>query len=134
MSNSKACGLTILRVVVGIVFLTHGGQKLFQLGLHGVTGFFQMLNIPLPAVTAAVVSFVEFLGGAALVLGLATRWAALLLAIDMAGAIYFVHARKGFFVQGGGYEYALTLLAANLALALAGPGSLALDNLIGKKK
>jgi putative oxidoreductase len=133
-SDSKSWGLTVLRVVVGIVFLMHGGQKLFQLGLHGVAGFFQMVHIPVPSVSAAVVTFVEFLGGAALVLGLATRWAALLLAIDMAGAIYFVHASKGFFMQAGGFEYALTLLAANLALALSGPGAAAVDNLIRKGK
>ncbi|HEY1262829.1 MAG TPA: DoxX family protein [Terriglobales bacterium] len=131
---SKSWGLTILRIVVGIVFLVHGGQKLFQLGLHGVTGFFQMIHIPLPAVAAAVVTFVEFLGGVALILGLATRWAAILIALDMAGAIFFVHGSKGFFLQSGGFEYAMTLLAANVALALAGPGAAALDNLIGKRK
>ena len=133
-SDYKSCGLTVLRVVVGIVFLMHGGQKLFQLGLHGVAGFFQMIHIPVPQVSSAVVTFVEFLGGAALVLGLLTRWAAILLALDMAGAIYFVHGSKGFFLQGGGYEFALTLLAANVALALAGPGSVALDNLVRRGK
>jgi putative oxidoreductase len=73
---------------------------------------------------------VEFLGGIALILGLATRWASLLLAINMVGAIYFVHWKNGFYSNHGGYEFALSLLAACLALALSGAGALAMDSLI----
>jgi putative oxidoreductase len=136
MSNSsgwRSCGLTILRLVVGAIFLAHGSQKLFTYGLHGVSGMFGQLGIPIPAVSSVVVTLVEFLGGIALILGLMTRWAAALLAIDMAGAILLVHFKNGFFASKGGYEYPLTLLAASLALLLAGPGSVALDNLIGRK-
>lgn len=85
-------------------------------------------------VTAVAVTFVEFLGGIALIFGLLTRWVALLLVINMLGAIFFVHFKNGFFAQGGGYEYPLTLLAANLALMLAGPGAAAVDKLITTRK
>ncbi|HTR64385.1 MAG TPA: DoxX family protein [Terriglobales bacterium] len=131
---SKQCGPTVLRVVVGIVFLMHGQQKLFGFGIHGTIGFFTHAGIPLPAVSAVVVTFVEFLGGIALILGLGTRWAAALLAIDMLGAIGFVHFKNGFFLMPPkmGYEYALTLLAACIALAMMGPGSAALDRFFGK--
>jgi len=88
------------------------------------------IGIPLPVISSAVVILVEFLGGIALILGLATRWAALLLAIDMAGAIFFVHFKGGFYVNHGGYEYALSLLAACLALTFSGAGALAIDSLI----
>src|SRR5882672_8547416 len=97
--NRSSCGATVLRVVVGIVFLVHGWQKLFQMGLPAVTGMFTQINIPLPAISAPVVTFVELLGGAALVLGLLTTWAAALLAIDMVGAILLVHLRNGFSMQ-----------------------------------
>jgi putative oxidoreductase len=132
MTNAS-CGLLVLRAIVGIVFIAHGGQKLFVLGFGGVTGFFTQAGIPLPAVSAVVVTLVEFLGGIAVLLGVLTRWAALLLAIDMAGAIFLVHLKNGFFVNKGGYEYALTLLAVSLALALSGPGAVALEGILRKK-
>lgn len=125
MHRLDALGITILRVVVGIVFAVHGGQKLFVLHFAGVARNFARMGIPLPDVSAVVVTLVEFLGGLMLVLGLFTAWAALLLAIEMAVAIVTVHLRNGFFLPGA--EYALTLLAANIALALAGPGEAALD-------
>jgi putative oxidoreductase len=129
-SNSQPWGLTILRVVVGIVFLIHGCQKLFVFGFHGVAGFLGPLGVPAPGVFAVVVTLVEFVGGALLVLGLFTRWAGLLLAIDMAVAILLVHLKHGFFNQQQGYEYPLTLLAATIALALAGPGTASVDGAI----
>jgi len=131
-SKHAACGLTVLRVVVGIVFLMHGWQKLFVFHFAGVAGFFGQLGIPLPMVAGVVVTLVEFLGGIALILGLFTRWAAWLLAIDMVVAILVVHFKAGFFLPKG-YEHALTLLAANIALALAGPGAASVDGVLGKK-
>jgi putative oxidoreductase len=124
------CGLTVLRIVTGIIFLVHGWQKIHSIGFQGTGGMFAKMGIPLPTITAAIVILVEFLGGIALILGLFTRWAALLIAIDMLGAIYFVHLRNGFYVNHGGYEFALALLGASIALALAGGGSVAIDNLI----
>lgn len=130
MKNS-GWGLTILRVVVGIVFAMHGGQKLFVNGIQHVSSMFAGLGIPIPMVSAVVVSLVEFLGGIALILGIVTRWAALLIAIDMVVAILKVHLPHGFFYPG--VEYVLTLLAANLALVLSGPGAAALENSIGHR-
>ncbi len=131
-SNLRSCGITILRVVVGIVFLMHGRQKLFTFGFHGVAGMFGHMGIPLAAVSAVVVTLVEFFGGLALIVGLGTRVAAALLAIDMAGAIVFVHAKNGFFVPAG-VELPLTLLAANLCLMLAGAGALSIDGIFHRK-
>ncbi|MBI3695974.1 MAG: DoxX family protein [Acidobacteria bacterium] len=123
-------GLAILRVIVGIVFLVHGGQKLFVYGFGGVAGFLGTLGIPAPMLSAVVVTSVEFLGGLALVLGLFTRWAALALAVNMLVAILTAHLQAGFFTPKG-YEYALSLLGASVALALTGPGAVAVD---GRRK
>jgi putative oxidoreductase len=129
--TKRGWGLTVLRVVVGIVFVMHGGQKIFVFGIPHVSGMFAGLGIPLPLASAVVVSLVEFLGGIALILGIVTRWAALLIAIDMVVAILKVHLPHGFFYPG--IEYTLTLLAANVALVLNGPGAAALENSIGHR-
>jgi putative oxidoreductase len=121
-----ALGLTILRIVVGIVFIAHGAQKLFVFGIHGVVGGFTQMGIPLPAIAAPVVAIVEFGAGIALVLGVFTRIAAVLLAIDMLGAIILVHLRNGFFLPTG-FEYPFALLGAAIALVIAGPGEYAVD-------
>ena len=129
----RGAGIAALRMMVGVVFMAHGYQKLFVYGLAGVSGAFAHMGIPLPGVAGPLVTFVELLGGLALFFGLGTRWAAILLAINMAVAVLAVHLKGGFFLPAG-FEYALTLLVANVALALAGPGVCAVDNLICKKK
>ena len=121
--------LMLVRLAVGLVFVMHGGQKLFAVGLDGVTGMFTQMGVPMPGVSAVLVSFAEFLGGLALLLGVATPIAALLLVGVMAGAILLVHVPNGFF-NPGGFEFPLTLLVANLALALAGPGAWSVDGVL----
>src|SRR5689334_16355211 len=100
----QACGLAVLRIVVGVVFFVHGYQKLFKIGIHGVAGFFAHAGIPLPLVAAVTVMLVEFVGGILLITGLATRIPAMLNAIDMLVAIFAVHLRNGFYSSNGGYE------------------------------
>lgn len=123
---SEGWGLVPLRVAVGVVFLMHGGQKLFVYGLAGTAGAMTEMGIPLPQVAAIVVTAVEFLGGLAILLRLFTRWAGLLLAIDMAVAILAVRLKGGFFAPSG-FEFEFTLLGAALTLAALGSGGVALD-------
>ncbi len=134
--GGKTCegwGLFVLRVVTGIIFAVHGYQKLAG-GIEGTGQFLTMLGVPLASFFAYVVTFVELLGGIALIAGFLTRWASLFLTIDMVVALFLVHIGNGFYISKGGYEYVLILLAASVTLLMTGAGSCALDSRCGKKE
>lgn len=121
-------GLTIVRILLGFIFIMHGSQKTLGWfggsGLEGFTGWLETQGISYyMSFTAA---WFEFIGGWLLLLGIFAELGALLVIPVMAGAIYLVHAPKGFFVQHGGFEYALTLLVLAIAIIVGGPGKLAL--------
>jgi putative oxidoreductase len=120
-------GIAALRVMVGVVLMAHGLQKVLMFGVSGTAGFMAHAGIPLPMVSAVLSIGAETVGGLALILGLFTRPAAAILAFNMGVAVFVVHLKGGFFLPAG-FEYALTLLVANVALALTGAGAFALDN------
>ena len=126
-------GLLLIRLIVGVVFIFHGSQKLFGAfggpGIEGFGGALGSMGFPMPTLGAWLVACVEFFGGVALILGLGTRVAGLLLTIVMLTAVVVVH-RAAFSVGQGGMEFALTLGIVSLALVLMGPGRLSLDRLV----
>lgn len=126
-------GLPLLRLSTGAIFTVHGAQKLFVYGFGGVSGAFAGMHIPLPGITGPLVGLVEFFGGLALIAGLLTRLAGLGLAINMLGAIAFVHLAAGFFAPNG-VEFPLSLLGASLTLAFAGAGRFSIDALIAGRR
>lgn len=119
--------MLVLRVVTGLVFFIHGWQKLFDNGLAATEAGFEFMGAPVPAVTSVLVTFLELIGGAALIVGAFTRIAALLLALDMLGAIFIFHIDFGFFIENGGIELVLVLAAATIALIFTGPGRYSAD-------
>lgn len=127
-------GLAALRIVLGIVLIAHGVQKLFQFGIGGTTEFFTQVGAPLPAVTAPLVAGLEFFGGIALVLGLLTRLVSVGVVFDMLGALFLVHIGNGFFASGNGIELVLMLAAAALALVFTGAGELSADHAIARRR
>jgi putative oxidoreductase len=118
--------LLVIRLVIGAIFVAHGGQKLFTYGMDGVAAGFTKMGIPFPALAAPLVSFLEFAGGIALIVGVLTRLVAFGLAINMVGAIAFAHAKAGFFLPSG-FEFALALFGAAVLLALTGSGAFSID-------
>lgn len=133
MTSKSERALALIRIVVGLTFLAHGSQKLFQFGIHGVAGAFAQSGIPMPLASAYLATFAEFFGGLFLLLGLLTRLAAIPVAVTMLVAILRVHLKGGFFLPSG-FEYALVLLVANAAFILAGGGAWALDNMLFRSK
>jgi putative oxidoreductase len=126
-------GLAVLRIALGIVFLAHGWQKAFIMGIGGVAGFFIQIGIPLATITAAVVTTVELVGGFALLVGLGTRFVAIPLAFDMLMATLVFHSKNGFYITNGGVEFTMVLAAGAITLATTGSGAYALDNLFGRR-
>jgi putative oxidoreductase len=128
-------GLLILRITLAVVFVYHGGQKLFGLfggfGLSGTAQWMASIGIPLPYVSAIAAGSAEFFGGLALLLGLWTRIAAIPMVFTMIVAIVSAHWSK-FDARSGGMEYPLTLVAALAALALIGGGRLSITSLFGR--
>ncbi len=132
--RTQGLGLAILRVVVGIVFLVHGGQKLLLFGPGNFGGqALAGLGVPLPVFMGYVVTFVELIGGILLIVGLFTRLVAILLALDMLVATLMVHLPNGFFMANNGFEFTLLLLATAAALAVAGPGEVSLDRTLASR-
>ncbi|HWE04118.1 MAG TPA: DoxX family protein [Tepidisphaeraceae bacterium] len=130
--GAERVGIMLVRLMVGVAFAVHGYQKWFIWHPAGTVAGFGHMGFPPAAAYTAMTA--ELVCGVLLILGLFTRFAAIPIVITMIVAIVKVHLHNGFFVSNMGYEYALTLGVAALALVLAGPGTLAVDDLIAGKR
>jgi putative oxidoreductase len=124
LNSLQPLGLLVLRVALGLIFFFHGYPKLAHSGA-GMQGFF--VQHGLPGYFVYIAGIVEVFGAILLVLGLFTRAAALLLAIEMGVAIWKVHSSGGYLAVHN-YEFPLALLAGSFALATVGAGLVSLDH------
>jgi putative oxidoreductase len=127
--------LLALRVVIGVLFVGHGSQKLF--GSFGGAGpektgaQFESLGLRPGRVMAVGAGASELAGGCLIAFGLLTPLAAALVIAVMLTAIWTVHLQRGPWITNGGYEYNLVIIAAMFALAGIGAGDWSLDNVFG---
>jgi len=125
----------VMRLTLGVVFFPHGAQK--ALGWFGgpgasatIQGFAKM---GLPPVVTVLIMAAELGGSLLLILGLLTRLAAFGIGCVMAGALFLVHAKVGFFMnwagmqKGEGYEYHILALGLAIAVLIKGGGALSVD-------
>lgn len=124
-------GLLILRLVLGAIFVGHGGQKLFGWfggsGLKGTTGWMGMMGFRPSWFWGLMAALTEFGGGVLVFLGFLSPLGSLGIIAAMLIAIIKVHWSKGFWNTKGGIEFPLINLTAALALGLTGPGAFSLD-------
>lgn len=110
--------LLVLRIVVGVIFMAHGAQKLF--GAFDGPGLAQTVENLGPI--GYPVTIGEFFGGFGLIVGLLTRFSSASLIVIMIGAIVQVHGKNGFFLSDGGFEYNYALIGLLVPIMVCGPG------------
>ena len=130
----------VVRVALGLVFVAHGGQKVFGWfggpGLRATVQTFQQ-HLHVPPAAAVTGALIELLGGIAMLVGLLVRPAAVGLIVVMLVAIAKVHGRHGFFInfagtpgKGHGFEFNFVLIAMALSVLIGGAGALSIDHLL----
>lgn len=125
--QTKDVGLLVLRLVVGFFMLTHGWAKLSHFGEMS-QNFPPMLGLS-SSVALSMIIFAEFFCSIALILGLFTRLATIPLIIGMSVAAFIAHAGQPFNAR----ELPLLYLGVYLVILLAGPGKIAIDNILYKR-
>ncbi|KAF6583742.1 MULTISPECIES: DoxX family protein [Paenibacillus] len=129
-----ASGLLLIRLVVGLLFVGHGAQKLFGwfggYGPKGTSGWMESIGIKPGVLMAVAAGLMELLGGALFAVGLLTPLAALLITMTMLGAIVKVHGQNGIWATANGYEYPLVLIAVVVGIALIGAGPYSIDAIL----
>jgi putative oxidoreductase len=132
--------LALVRVVLGVVFLAHGAQKVLGwfggYGFQGTMRFMEHMGIPAAFAFLAIAA--EFAGGLGLIFGLLSRVAAFGIAVEMTVAVAMVHGANGLFMnwagnqKGEGFEFHLLALALLAVVMLRGAGALSLDGWIAR--
>lgn len=130
----RDAGLLLARVLLGVILIAHGWQKLHTNGIDATAQMFDKSGVIAPHASAWFAGLVELIGGGLLALGLLTPIAGLLIAVDLAGAWWFVHRSHGVFVNNGGWELVATLGLASFVFALIGPGRWSVDGIIERRR
>jgi putative oxidoreductase len=117
--------LSVLRIMVGLLFMEHGTSKLL--------GFPHLEKVPDVMTMPGVGGILELIGGALITVGFLTRPVAFLLSGEMAIAYFYAHNPRGFFPILNGGEGAIIYCFVFLYLFFAGPGPWSIDAMMKRK-
>jgi putative oxidoreductase len=131
LEKLKPLALLLLRVGLGVIFISHGYPKLFT-ELQRTTEVFTKMGFPF--CFAYIAGVLEFFGGILLIVGLFTRISGLLLAMEMAVALVKVHGLLANPMAVHDYEFPLALAVGSFALVGTGAGLISLDHAIFAKQ
>lgn len=126
LNNLQPFGALLMRLALGVSIAVHGYEKVIP---HGALNHHvhYIASLGLPYWLGYVSAYTEFVGGLLLIIGLLTRLASALVAINLLVAFFYVGIHQGF----GIYNYILALVALGIMLTFYGAGALALDRKIG---
>lgn len=133
-SAPQDVALLLLRLVFGLFLVPHGLNKAFGRGGTAATAnWFASIGMRWPRTQARLAAAVEIVAGAMFAAGLLLPLAAAGMVGVMVVAIVVAHRRVGFFIfkPGQGWEYTASIVAAAVAVAVAGPGRWSIDHAIG---
>lgn len=119
----------MLRLILGVIFISHGWDKIFITGVDKTTGYFVVAGIPQAEITVWLVAIVELVGGALLILGLLAPAVAMVLVVTMLGALWAVHLGNGLFMRDDGAELVLSLIGGLIVVWAFGAGRASLDRM-----
>ncbi|TQM14466.1 DoxX family protein [Pseudonocardia kunmingensis] len=132
--SARDAALLVARLVLGVVLVAHGWQKVVTNGLGATAEGFAGMGVPLAPVSAAFAGLVELVGGVLLVAGAATALVGVLVVLDMIGAALLVHAANGVFASDGGWELVGVIGALALVLAAVGAGRFSVDHALASRR
>lgn len=124
------CTYTVFRVLVGLMFMQHGAQKLLGMfgGVDGAGGSVEIMSL------MGLAGLVELIGGLGITLGVFTRLIATIAAIEMAFAFFMAHAQNGWVPILNGGELVILFFAAFVLMSKLGNGKVSLEHMIAKKE
>jgi putative oxidoreductase len=129
-TSVRDAALLVARLVLGVVLVRHGWQKVSEFGLAGTSAGFDQMGVPAPGAAATFAAVAELGGGILLILGLLVPVAALLVVLDMVGAFVLVHLGLEPLVTENGWELVGAIAVGALLIGVLGAGRFSADHAV----
>lgn len=132
---TPAWGITLVRMMMGIILIVASYEKLSAGGFFGFSASISNFGLPLPQFFGPFITGLELVGGILLLTGLGARWVAILFVCEFAVNVFILKIpRQPPFGGWDSMRIDLMMLATAIALVLVGPGELALENLLLRRR